>query len=174
MCSQSRLSIQFNLCHASFAKMMQTSSLCGRIYSLMIENMPRTVSVSRGLTRFLCYLPELHRSTKLLVLEQDQQSAAQRLVPLSGLVESRDVVHHRFHAGGIHDRLAYQALPHECRMAASLFRQHRLGGRGAGESADRRVPSATRRGPGRVRLARVPPDLERGLNREGVIGFARS
>lgn len=136
-------------------------SLGRRIFLLVIEQQG-AFYLSNWL-KYTSYLSELHRTTEFLVLDQ-QQFPAQRLVPLSGLPESRDIIRYRFHAGRIHNRLAHQALPHELRVASSLFRQHRLGGYGARKPANRRVSSATRRGPGWVRLARMSSDFERGLN----------
>jgi len=136
-------------------------SLGKRIFALVIGQQG-AFHLSNWLTS-ISYLPELHRTTEFLVLDQ-QQFPAQWLVPLSGLPESRDIVRHRFHASRIHNRLAYQTLPHEFRVASPLFRQHRLGGYSAREFANRRVSSATRRGLGRVRFARMPSDFERRLN----------
>lgn len=143
------------------ASLKRCCSLGRRIFSLVIEQQG-AFYLSNWLKCTL-YLPELHRTTEFLVLDQ-QQFPAQRLVSLSRLPESRDIVRHRFHAGRIHNRFAHQALPHELRVASPLLWQHRLGGDSARKPANRRVSSATRWGPGRVRLARMPSDFERWLS----------
>lgn len=110
------------------------------------------------------YIPELHGAYKFLVFGQ-QQFPAQRFVALSGLPESRDIVRHRFHTSGIHNRFTYQALPAGCRLAASVFRQHRLGDSyGTGESTNRRISPSTWRGSGRVRFTRMSSGFERRLS----------
>lgn len=141
------------------ASLKRCSSFDRRNFSLVNKGV---FYLSNWLTR-IWYFPELQWATEFLVFDQ-QQFPAQRFVPLSGFSESRNVVRHRFHAGRIHNRLTYQALPHDLRVASPLLRQYRLGGYGAREPANRRVSSATWRGPGRVRLARVSSDFERGLN----------